>query len=99
MISVSDAAKLVVSEVISPAIAFTVTSPDTTEPTVPDPVSNPETLLSPNEIPFVAESVIVVEDDNSTVPVDAIDTDDNPLKSNVESDITPKFELVEGFTK
>ena len=89
MVSVSEAAKFVVSEVIFPAIVLTVTSPDITDPTVPDPVSKPETLLSPNEIPFVAESVIVVDEVNCTVPVDDMDSDDNPLKSNVESEMTP----------
>lgn len=99
IVSVSEAAKFDDSEVIFPAILLIVTSPDTTAPTVPDPVSKPETLLSPNEIPFVAERVIVVAEVNSTVPVDDIDNDDNPLKSKVDSEMTPKFELVDGLTK
>lgn len=99
IVSESEAAKFDDSEVIFPAILLTVTSPDTIAPTVPDPVSKPDTLLSPSEIPFVAERVIVVDEVNWTVPVDDMDNDDNPLKSKVESEMTPKFELVDGLTK
>jgi len=99
IVSVSEAAKLVDSEVILPAIAFTVTSPDTTAPTVPEPVSKPNTLLSPKEIPFVAERVMVVDEVTWTVPIADMVKVDRPLKSNVESDITPKLVLVEGSTK
>ena len=47
--SVAEAARFTISDVILPAILFKVTSLGTTAPTVPEPVSKPETLLSPKE--------------------------------------------------
>ncbi len=99
MTSVADAARLVDSDVIFPDIVFTSTSPGTIVPTVSEPFSNPEILLSPNEIPLDEDKVSVDEADNDTVPVDDMETDDCPIKSNVDSDITPKLELVAGLTK
>ena len=71
----SVAARLVDSEVILPDIVLRVNSPGTIVPTVSDPFSKPDTLLSPIEIPFVAENDIV-EAVSCNVPVDDMDTDD-----------------------
>jgi hypothetical protein len=89
IVSVSEAAKSVDSEVIFPDIVLSVNSPETIVPTVSEPFSKPETLLSPIDIPFDAEKVMAVDEENCIVPVDVMDTDDCPLKSKVESDITP----------
>ena len=88
-VSVWSTASAVDSEVIMPDIAFTYAFPVSTDPTVADPVWNPDKKLFPNDMPELPIRVTVDEVLIWIVPDADKDIVDNPLKLIVESEITP----------